>query len=584
MILSSAASPASDLVGRAAETERVDALLDHLRQGGAALVIRGDPGIGKSALLQHAGERAGDLGAAVLTTIGTESEAELAFAGLYELLRPVINRMGSLPEPQRRSLEAAFGLAAEVEPDPFRVALAAYKLVCDAADITPLFVVVDDAHWLDRSSLAVLTFIARRLGSEPVALAVAVRRGYVTLLDDARLPLLELGPLDAAVSVEILERHAPDLTPMARDHVLEQAAGNPLALVELARARPGPERLRDRLAPAPATLTARLEDASAARLGDLPGPTRLVLLAAALDAGAPIEELLACATLLHGTAVTVRSVDLAVAVGLVDLVEGEIRFRHPLVRSAVQQAALPPQTIAAHRALADVVADPERQLWHRASAAVGTDDAVADGLDAHARAARGPALERAATLTADPYVKGLPYPTLAVAHGQCVAGGFELALFCDLLWCAEGTLVGLPGRASASCPWPAASNGRPSAPGSAGRARWPSRAPFTAPRSSSPGAWSTVSCRLVSCSPRRTDSPRGSPPGRPRRWRRSSAYCGPTARGASGRPTGCWPRRSRGCSPPRTRGPESRPTCAGTWPGSRSPGREGVAMLDFGAG
>jgi DNA-binding CsgD family transcriptional regulator len=409
MIESSAWAPTSELIGRDAERQRLDAVLDHLRQGSAALIVRGEPGIGKSAFLHHARERAGDLGARVLATVGSESEAELAFAGLHELLRPISSRMVSLPAPRRRALEAAFGLADDLEPDPFKVALAAYQLVCDAADAAPLIVVVDDAHWLDRSSLAVLTFIARRLESEPVALLAAIRDGYATPLEDARLPVLDLKPLNTTDAIELLERRAPDLPLHQRDQVLEEAAGNPLALVELARALPDAERLT----PAPATMTARLERAFAARLDDLPMATRLVLLAAALDGRASLKEVLVCATRLHGAAVTASAVDRAVAIGLVDLVDTELHFRHPLIRSAVQQGASPVQVLAMYGALAEVVADPERRLWHRAMAVVGADDAVADALDDHAQTARrrgavlvaAGALERAAALTSDPSVK-----------------------------------------------------------------------------------------------------------------------------------------------------------------------------------
>jgi predicted ATPase len=181
-----------DLIGREAESKLLDDVLDRLQEGGGALVIRGEAGIGKSALLQRARGRARDLGAGTLATAGVESEAEFAFAGLHQLLHPVIDLMGRLPDPQRRALEAAFGISGEVEADPFRVAIAAFQLLCDASDSGPLVLIVDDAHWLDRSSMGVLTFIARRLESEPVALVASVRAGQATPLHDARLPTLDL--------------------------------------------------------------------------------------------------------------------------------------------------------------------------------------------------------------------------------------------------------------------------------------------------------------------------------------------------------------------------------------------------------
>jgi DNA-binding CsgD family transcriptional regulator len=401
----------SELIGRGDEIARIDALVDRLPQRGGALVVRGEPGIGKSALLHRARDRAGTIGARALAAVGVESEAELAFAVLHQLLAPISAGIQALPEPQRRALEAAFGVTDELEPDPFHVALAAYRLVCDAADAAPLLLVVDDAHWVDRSSLGVLTFIARRLESEPVALVAAVRDGYAMALEDARLPVLALERLSARAAGALLDRGAPELHPVVRARVLAEAAGNPLALVELARTSPP---ARPGLADATPTLSARLEQAFAARLDDLPRETRLVLLAAALDSGALLEEVLAAAARCHQGPVTAAALDPAVAVGLVDLVDTRIRFGHPLMRSAVRQAALPAQALAMYAALAEVVADDERRLWHRAMAAVGHDEDVADALESHAQVARrrgavtvaAAALERAAALTADPHRKG----------------------------------------------------------------------------------------------------------------------------------------------------------------------------------
>ena len=173
--------PSLDLIGRAPEVELLDALLDRVEGDGGALVLRGEAGIGKSALLDYASERAAASGFRTLTTVGVESEAELAFAGLHQVLHPVLPQLGRLPGPQRRALEAAFGITGDFEPDPLHVALAAHQLVCEAASSRPVLLIADDAHWLDRSTLSVLTFISRRLESDPVALLAAVREGY----DDA---------------------------------------------------------------------------------------------------------------------------------------------------------------------------------------------------------------------------------------------------------------------------------------------------------------------------------------------------------------------------------------------------------------
>ena len=402
-----------ELIGRDAETERIDTVIAQLHQGGGALVVSGEPGIGKSALLADARARAEAAGARVLETVGVESEAELAFAGLHQLLLPLDLSRDVLPGPQRDALAAAFGFVGEAEPDLFHVALAVFRLVCEAADSGPLVLILDDAQWLDRSTLDVLTFVARRLGHEPVALLAGVRDGYATPLDAGRLPSLVVGRLSASAADALIRRSAPDLHPIMRARVLAEAAGNPLAIVELARALPLSPPASDPLSPPP-TLTARLERAFAARLDELPQDTLLTLLAAALDGRASLAEVLACAAAVQRSAVGVAALDPAVDAGLVEVLGTEVRFRHPLVRSAVRQAALPAQVMSMYEALSAAVADPERRLWHSAMSTVGHDEPLAAALEDHARLARrrgaamaaAAALERAASLTADPRVKG----------------------------------------------------------------------------------------------------------------------------------------------------------------------------------
>jgi DNA-binding CsgD family transcriptional regulator len=412
--VSSLSSAPPELIGRERETARLDDVLDRLRDRGDALLICGEAGIGKSALLDHARKRASGLGARVLETVGVESEAELAFGGLHRLLRSISKRIDSLPAPQRQALNAAFGVADEVEPDPFRVALAVFQLVSGAADASPLILIVDDAQWVDRSSLGVLSFVARRLENEPVALMAAVRDGFATPLEEARLPTVEVARLDEAEAGELLDRTAPDLPASFRTRVLEEAAGNPLGIVELARAAPLADDAGGLLSGVPTPLTARLERAFARRLDGLPEPTRLALLAAALDSGASLAEVLAAGSALHEASIAPAALDSAVAVALVTVSQTEVRFGHPLMRSAVRQAASPGQVLAMYAALAQVVADPERRLWHRAMATVGYDEQVASALDDHAQTARrrgavtvaAAALERAAALTHDPHRQG----------------------------------------------------------------------------------------------------------------------------------------------------------------------------------
>ena len=394
-----------ELIEREQESAVLDALVDRLREGGGAVVVRGEAGIGKSVLLQRVRRRAEAQGARPLFTVGVESEAELPFAGLNQLLRPVIGALAQLPESQRQTLEAALGLGVDLKPDSFRVAVAAFQLICESADSVPVVLIVDDAHWLDGSTLSVIAFIGRRLEAEHVALVAAFRSGQSTSLDDARLATLDLERLSASAAARLLDRTAPELHPVLRARVLAESSGNPLALVELARSM---GRSGEQLSPPSTTLTSRLERAFASRLRDLSPNTRAGLLAAALDSRASLNEIA------RSSRARVESLQPAVDAALVEIVDDGVRFRHPLIRSAVRQAASAQQVLEMYRALAEVVADPERQVWHRAMAATGPDESIASALEQHARlaAARGAvtvagtALERAAALTADSRNKG----------------------------------------------------------------------------------------------------------------------------------------------------------------------------------
>jgi DNA-binding CsgD family transcriptional regulator len=395
----------SNLIEREQECAVLDALVDRLRDGGGTVVVRGEAGIGKSVLLQRVRRRAEAQGTRPLVTSGVESEAEFAFAGLHQLLRPVIGALANLPESQRQTLEAALGLGVDLKPDSFRVAVEAFQLICDLADSVPLVLIVDDAQWLDRSTQSIIAFIGRRLEDEHVALVAAIRSGHSTPLDDARLPTLDIERLSASAAARLLDRSAPELHPVLRARVLAESSGNPLALVELARtmARSG-----EQLSPGPITLTARLERTFASSLRVLAADSRAALLAAALDSRASINEIA------RSSGAGVESLQPAIDADLIEIADDGVRFRHPLIRSAVRQAASAQQVLEMYSALAEVVADPERQLWHRAMAARGPDEDVASALEHHARlaAARGAvtvagaALERSAALTADPQRKG----------------------------------------------------------------------------------------------------------------------------------------------------------------------------------
>ena len=399
------ASSSRPLLGRDRELAELYMLIDRIEeQGGGALVVRGEAGIGKSALLAAARERARQQGATVVSTTGTLSEAPLAFAGLHQLLLPLLGGLDLLPDPQRRALEAAFGIAEGDAPDLFLIGLATLGLVAEAAADTPLLFVVEDAHWLDRPSAEVLQFVARRIESDPAVLLFAVREGLASCFDDADLAELPLAGLDEESSNALLDLAATRLPSDLRRRILEEAAGNPLALIELPAAAAELGTRAEQSGPLP--LTARLEQAFASRLTTLDTDVQRLLLLAALE-DVDLAELSQAA----GRPLGPGDLAPAVAAGLGTLDSRGFRFRHPLIVSALRQAATADQLRSAHAALAEALADESgRAVWHRAAAAVGPDEEVAEALDAAANRAtqRGArdvavaAFERAAELTAEP--------------------------------------------------------------------------------------------------------------------------------------------------------------------------------------
>jgi DNA-binding CsgD family transcriptional regulator len=395
------------LLGRDRDLAELYALVDGIEDRGGSLVVRGEAGIGKSALLAAARERALDRGATVVSTAGSLSEAQLAFAGLHQLLLPLLGRLDLLPDPQRQALETAFGIAEGDAPDLFLIGLATLGLVAERSAETPLLFVVDDAHWLDRPSSEVLGFVARRVESDPAVLLFAVREGLPSCFDDADLPELPLAGLDQDASNALLDLGAATLPVDLRRRILEEAAGNPLALIELPAAAAELGTRTPQSGPLP--LTARLEQAFASRLTTLGTDVRRLLLVAALE-DVDLAELSRAA----GRPLGPGDLAPAVAAGLGTLDSSGFRFRHPLIVSAVRQAATADQLCSAHAALADALADePDRAVWHRAAAASGPDEVVAEALDAAAERAtlRGAgdvavsAFERAAELTAEPQLR-----------------------------------------------------------------------------------------------------------------------------------------------------------------------------------
>jgi DNA-binding CsgD family transcriptional regulator len=407
-----AVSPGSSLLGRESELDVLDQLLDDVHARGGSLEVTGGPGFGKSAFLGEAAARAADRGMLVLHATGVQSEACLAFAGLHHLLRPILGHLGQLPAPQRHAIQAAFGLSDGPAPDMFLTALAVLDLLAESAARTPVLAVADDAHWLDRPTRDVLAFVARRLEFEPVLLVTAVRDGDESP-PESGLPVLRLEALPAPAAAALLEARAPGLPEDVRARLLDEAAGNPLALVELPIAY-GKLGEGARM-PAWLPLTTRLERAFAARAFDLPADTRTALLVAALDDGPRLSEVLDAATLVGGREVTVCVLDPAVSARLIEINGAEFRFRHPLMRAAIRQEASSSQRQTGHAALADVLqGQPERAVWHRAASLVGPDETVACELEAAARhaqrrggmAAAVSALQRAADLGDAPHRAG----------------------------------------------------------------------------------------------------------------------------------------------------------------------------------
>jgi DNA-binding CsgD family transcriptional regulator len=394
------------LVGRDSERAAVVALLDQARVGrGAGLVLRGLPGVGKSALIDDAVSMAEGL--LVLRTSGIESESPLAFAALQRLLRPAMVLVDRLPRRQATALRAAFG-EMEGDGDRFLVFLAALSLFAEAAEAAPILAVIDDAQWLDQASAAALLFVARRLQAEPVALLFAAREGGVLGFDSAGLPSVAVGDLDTAAAGALLrELVGGPIPPAVLERLMAGTAGNPLALVELTSAL-SPEQLTGQTPlPVQLPLTGGVERAFLDRYRRLPEAARTFLLvAAADDCGRASIVRTAARALGAGD----DAIDVAEVSGLIRGQDGVLELRHPLVRSAVYGAATSSQRRRAHGALAAALVGAEhadRRAWHRAASVEEPDEAVVADLDqvAERAASRGgyeaasAAWERAAELT-----------------------------------------------------------------------------------------------------------------------------------------------------------------------------------------
>ncbi|HJP80095.1 MAG TPA: AAA family ATPase [Pseudonocardiaceae bacterium] len=428
---------ATELIGRRAECAALEELVSAVRSGDSrALVVHGEPGVGKTALLDHLAVRAP--GCRVMRAGGIQSEMELPFAGLHQLCGPLLDRLGRLPGPQADALRTAFGLRAGATPDRFLVGLAVLGLLSDAATERPLLCLIDDHQWLDRESAQALEFVARRLGAESVGVVMAIRvvEGGLGRLDE--LAVAGLRAADAGALLDTVL--PPPVDVRVRDQIVAETRGNPLALLELPRGLTPRELAGGFGLPGAVPLSGSIEDNFSRRATALPEPARwLLLIAASEPTGDPALVWRAAEALGIEPDVASPVAD----TGLVEI-DTRVRFRHPLARSAVYRTASLADRRRAHGALADATDpgfDPDRRAWHRAQASPGPDEVVAAELEscagrAKARgglAAAAAFLLRATTLTVDPALRAGRAIAAAQAHLQ--AGAFDATR--DLIDLAE---------------------------------------------------------------------------------------------------------------------------------------------------
>jgi DNA-binding CsgD family transcriptional regulator len=421
------------LLGRRTEREALDRLLADVRAGQSrVLVLRGDPGVGKTALLHYLAEQASDY--RIVQVAGVESEMELAYAGLHNVYATLLDRLDALPSPQRDALATAFGLTAGEPPNQFLVGLAALGLLADAAEDEPVICLVDDAQWLDRVSVETIAFMARRLLAESVGVVFAVREPcHEGLL--AGLPELVVTGLSDEDSRELLGsviRGPVDARVLER--IVAETHGNPLALLELPHGLTPGELAAGFGLPEPMPVAGRIEAGFVRRLEQLPAESRRLLLIAAAD---PLGDAALLWRALERLGVDPDAALLAAEAALIDVDGGAVRFRHPLVRSASYRSATPRERQAVHRALAEATdpeVDPDHRAWHRAQATSGPDEDVARELErsagrAQARGGLSAAaafIERAAMVTPEPALRARR--ALAAAAAKRHAGALDVAL------------------------------------------------------------------------------------------------------------------------------------------------------------
>jgi DNA-binding CsgD family transcriptional regulator len=436
------ARPPRTFLGRAGERALLDRLLADARAGrSAALVLRGEAGIGKTALLRYAARQAA--GFRVVRVAGVEAEMELPFAGVHQLCAPMLEAgLDALPEPQRAALTVALGLAPGPPPDPFLVGLAVLGLLSAVAEARPLLCLVDDAQWLDQASARTLAFVARRLLAESAVMLLATRDPGEALVGLPELVVHGLRAADARALLAATLRGRLD--ERVREQLVAETRGNPLALLELPRAATPADLAGGFALPAALSLTGRLEESFLRRLAPLADEARRLLVAAAAD---PLGDPALLASAARRAGIDEDALDEAVSAGLLE-VDTRVRFHHPLVRSAVYRDAPADERRAVHRVLGEVTdptADPDRRAWHRALGAAGPDDGIAAELErsagrAQARgglAAAAAFLERSAALTRDRTLRARRL--VAAARAKHLAGASDTAL--GLLASAEAVLT-----------------------------------------------------------------------------------------------------------------------------------------------
>ena len=425
-------STVGTLRGRAAECAALEVLLDTARRGESrTIVLRGEAGIGKTALLDYTIDAAQDF--RVLRSVGVESEVELAFASLHQLCVPILDRRDDLPAPQKAALEVVFGLDSGPAPDPFLVGLATLSLLARTAEERPLLCVIDDAQWLDDASALALGLVARRLLAEPIGLLIGVRES-VDVRDWVGIPTLMIGGLSDDDARVLLDSALPGrLDERVRNRIVAETRGNPLALLELPRGLTPSELAGGFALPDARPLLDRIERSFHRQVRSLPPDSQRLLLIAAAEPLGDVSLLWRAAERLGLGPEAAAPAEVA---GLLHL-GALVQFRHPLVRSAVYRTAPLFERQEVHRALAESIVadvDPERRAWHRARAAPGPDEDVAIELErsasrAQARggvAATAAFLERAAALTEDPARQA--QRALDAAQAKLQAGAFESAV------------------------------------------------------------------------------------------------------------------------------------------------------------